>query len=143
MVRKIKVGARKSSEWFDPDCFIQRKQCRAKLPRYKQMRLAEDRQMYVKWRCAYRKLLSEKRQTFKRKKAQSLADSIDDPKQFWNEIKICIGSNKKQNVGNKITKDQWLEHFMTVFNSEKTMKGNRTFRGGNEVVGNILQTLKA
>ena len=118
MVKKITVyGTRKSADWFDRDCFIQRKQCRAKLRRYKQTRLAEDRQIYVKSKCAYRKLLSEKRQSFKRKKAQSLADSIDDPKQFWKEVKTCIGSGKKQNVGNKITKDQWLEHFTTVFNS--------------------------
>ena len=118
MVRRIKVGGtRKSAEWFDQDCFIHRKQCRAKLHRYRQTRCAEDREDYVKSRCAYRKLLTEKKQSFKRKKAQSLADSIDDPKQFWKEVKAGIGFSRKQNVENKITKDQWLEHFMTVFNS--------------------------
>ena len=54
--------------------------------------------------------------TFKRKKAQSLADSIDDPKQFWKEVKACIRLSRKKNAENKIMKDQWLEHFMTVFN---------------------------
>ena len=58
--------------------------------------------------------MTEKKQSFKRKKVQSLADSIDDPKQFWKEVKACIGFGRKQNVENKITKDQ---HFMTVFNS--------------------------
>ena len=110
-------GTRKSAEWFDQDCFIHRKQCRAKLRRYRQTRCAQDRENYVKSRCAYRKLLTEKKQSFKRKKAQSLADRIDDPKQFWKEVKACIGFGRKQNVENKITKDQWLEHFMTVFNS--------------------------
>ena len=117
MVRRIKVGGtRKSAVWFDQDCFIHRMQCRAKLRRYRQTRCAEDRENYVKSRCAYRKLLTEKKQSF-RKKAQSLADSIDDPKQFWKEVKACIGFGGKQNVENKIMKDQWLEHFMTVFNS--------------------------
>ena len=49
--------------------------------------------------------------------SETYADSIDDPKQFWKEVKACIGFGRKQNVENKITKDQWLEHFMTVFNS--------------------------
>ena len=116
MVRRIKVGrTRKSAEWFDQDCFIHRKQCRAKLRRYRQTRCAEDREDCVKSRCAYRQLLTEKKQSFKRKKAQSLADSIDDPKQFWKEVKAGTGFGRKQNVENKITKDQWLEHFMTVF----------------------------
>ena len=120
MVRRIKVGGtRKSAEWFDQDCFIHRKQCRVKLRRYRQTRCAEDRENYVKSRCAYRKLLIEKQTNnlLKEKKAQSLADSIEDPKQFWKEVKACIGFGRKQNVENKITKDQWLEHFMTVFNS--------------------------
>ena len=82
LVGGIKVGrARQSTEWFDQDCFIHRKQCRAKLRRYRQTRCAEDRENYVKSRGAYGKLLAE------------------------------------QNIENKITKDQWLEHFMTVFNS--------------------------
>jgi len=136
MVRRIKVGGtRKSAEWFDQDCFIHRKQCRAKLLRYRQTRCAEDRENYVKSRCAYRKLLTEKKQSFKRKKAQSLADSIDDPKQFWKEVKACIGFGRKQNVENKITKDQWLEHFMTVFNYQM-------LRSGKRVVSIILQTSK-
>ena len=53
MVRRIKVGrTRKSAEWFDQDYFIHRKQCRAKLRRYRQTRCAEDRENYVKSRCA-------------------------------------------------------------------------------------------
>ena len=63
MVR-IKVGrTRKSAEWFDQDCIIHRKQHRAKLHRYRQTRCAEDRENYVKSRGAYRKLLTEKKQT--------------------------------------------------------------------------------
>ena len=69
MVRRIKVGGtRKSAEWFDQDCFIHRKQCRAKLRRYRQTRCAEDRENYVKSRCAYRKLLTEKKTIFQKKK---------------------------------------------------------------------------
>ena len=59
----------------------------------------------------------KKKNLSKEKKAQSLADYIDDPKQFCTEVKACIEFGRKQNVENKITKDQWLEHFMTVFNS--------------------------
>ena len=44
MVRKIKIGGtRKTAEWFDQDCFIHRKQCRAKS------------------RCAYTKLFTDKK----------------------------------------------------------------------------------
>ena len=119
VVGGIKVGrARQSTEWFDQDCFIHIKQCRAKLRRYRQTRCAEDKENYVKSRGTYRKLFVEgKKSISKEKKAQSLPDSTDDPKQFWKEVKACIGLGRKQNVENKITKGQWHEHFMTVFNS--------------------------
>ena len=66
--------------------------------------------------CIQKTVDWEKNNLSKEKKAQSLADNIDDPKQFWKEVKACIGFGRRQNVENKITKDQWLEHFMTVFN---------------------------
>ena len=73
MVRRIKVGGtRKSAEWFDQDCFIHRKQCRAKLHRYRQTQCAEDRENYVKSRCAYRKLLTEKKNLSKEKRLNLL-----------------------------------------------------------------------
>lgn len=141
MVRRVKVGGtRKLTEWFDRDCFSQRKECRSKLRRFKQTRLAEDRKNYVNARCAYRKLLSEKSQSFKRNKAQRLADSIDDPKQFWKEVRACIGLGKKQNIGNNITKVQWLEHFKTVFNSginEGESESERWEQSGEEHLPDI------
>ena len=78
MVRRIKVdGTRKSAEWFDQDCFIHRKQSRAKLRRYRQTRCAEDRENYVKSRCAYRKLLTErKKEKREEKKNQKKKGSI-------------------------------------------------------------------
>ena len=73
-----------------------------------------------------------KKQSFKRKKAESLADSTDDPKQFWKEVKACIRFGRKQNVENKITKDQWLEHFMTVFNSGNNDRESDVEKWGKE-----------
>ena len=73
MVRRIKVGGtRKSAEWFDQDCFIHRKQSRAKLRRYRQTRCAEYRENNVKSRCAYKKLLTEEKYLSKEKRLNLL-----------------------------------------------------------------------
>ena len=98
--------------------------------------------MHVKSRCAYQKLLSEKRQSFKRKKDQSLADSIDDPKQFWKEVRHVSDQAKSKMSATRLPKISGLNILRQCLSLE-IMKGNRMLRGGNGVVGNILQTLKA
>ena len=46
------------------------------------------------------------------------SDRADEPKQFWKEARHIYRTLQKQNINNKVTKDLWLKHFMTVFNSE-------------------------
>ena len=107
MIKKVKTGGLKNkTQWFDRDCFEKRKQTRLKLRQYRRTRAMADRQNYVEARREYRKLLQEKKRSFKVLKAKYLADNLNDPKLFWNELKCCLGLGKKSGISNKITVEE-------------------------------------
>ena len=145
MIKKIKIGgSRNKTQWFDRECFEKRKHTRSKLRQYRRTREMADRQSYVEVRREYRMLLKEKKRAFKASKAKYLADNLNDPKLFWNELKSCLGLGNKSGVSNKITLEEWHDHFKSVFSpgdAEARDEGDNNTEGEHRIVDILDQPI--
>ena len=47
-------------------------------------------------------------------------DNLNNPNQFWKELRSCTCLVKKKTVNDSITKSDWHDHFMKVFNTNDT-----------------------
>ena len=80
-------------------------------------------ELYVTARRNYKTLLRKKKQTFKFLAAQSLANNLNNPKEFWKEVKKSCNIKKKNSVSNQITSEQWLNHFRKLFTPSSENRG--------------------
>jgi hypothetical protein len=81
----------------------------------------------------------EKEKKHKITKTKELENDIIDSKKFWRHIKTY---SRKENQVSDISKDQWLEHFKTVFHThEKSDKSSEPLLTNSERTDDVNATL--
>eukprot|EP00745_Piridium_sociabile_P024812 TRINITY_DN39300_c0_g1_i2.p1 TRINITY_DN39300_c0_g1~~TRINITY_DN39300_c0_g1_i2.p1 ORF type:complete len:103 (+),score=14.67 TRINITY_DN39300_c0_g1_i2:72-380(+) len=77
-----------------------------------------DRKTFVETRTNYNRVKRDKKQTFKRNKAKSLATNVHSSSVFWKELK-GLRCEIKSKVNDKIDISEWGHHFQRVFSSKQ------------------------
>ena len=131
--KRVRVDATlevKRAPWFDSDCREAKSKAKHLLKAFRKTNLEEKEKdtdtsnrnekklAYVQARKEYRQLIKEKNSSFKQAKAQKLQASIKDSKVFWGEIRSTLGKRQSK-VSDKISPEQWSQHFQTVFRTSE------------------------
>ena len=132
MIKKIKTGGFKhGKKWFDQECFKKRKLTRASLRKFRRTQKEEDRICFVQNRKEYNVLKRIKKQNFYRQKVDYLAINVNNTKIFWKEVRGFLRKDRQHDTGNKISTNDWYEHFKRVFNSDSSCADSE-IRDSNE-----------
>ena len=116
MVKKIHIGGGKYQQinpWFDKECYLAKKKLRNLLHKYTRSRTDRKKAAYVLFRKAYKTMIKEKKSAHCKRVIELLEKNLSDPKLFWRGIKRY---NFKY-VFPTISKDEWYNHFVEVFQS--------------------------
>ena len=109
MKKTVTVGSSPEhrSPWFDAECHQMKKELRKCLRHFRKSKDPEDYSMYGRKHKAYKQLVQKK------KNDERNARIVNNPKDFWREIKKyrCRTCTK-----NDILQDEWTDHFCKVFN---------------------------
>ena len=126
MVKKIRIQKQhKQSIWYDGECRQMKKECKKRLRHFRKERNEELRKQYVEKRSGYKQLLKRKKFEYQMNKADKLSKSTNSS-EFWTELKE-LGGTKKSVVSDKISLNQWHEHFKNVFNYDNEVMAENVF----------------
>ena len=112
MVRTVSSKKRVIVGWFDQECSRKKKQVRRLLRKFKRTNDMNDRIEYVKERKEYKQTIKNKKKEYDESRLQTLNDSIGNPKEFW---RIIRSVNRKSFIYNRISNEQWYQHFSKLF----------------------------
>ena len=107
-----------SKTWFDNECHTSKSLLRRSLHTYTNNRTAENKTKYNQLRKNYKYLLKRKRRLFNEKRVNKLCNNLNNPTNFWKEIKQIIKSTKPTN---SIKLDQWFTYFKNIFQQITTV----------------------
>jgi hypothetical protein len=115
MVRKMYMGEPRDSGhgWFDEECLQTKKETRKALRVFLDSKYPIDKEKYSKSLREYKALQKRKEKEEKVKKLESLLKSLDNPREFWSEVRR---HQRRPIVINGISDEQWLNHFMSILN---------------------------
>ena len=85
---------KKKAEWFDEECKEHKNYVKRLLKQYKKKRSEESRQPYTNANKVYRNLITQKKNQYCKRKAVSLAASINNSFDFWKEVRARCGERK-------------------------------------------------
>jgi ribosomal protein L39E len=108
-------GPKRSSEWFDQECALAKKDTRHKLRIFRASRDDGDIYIFVQARKQYKQMLKFKQRSFRREKVASLAANLSDSAKFWKDLKEMGCSKKQTNASDNIPLQQWYTHFKDLF----------------------------
>eukprot|EP00745_Piridium_sociabile_P015926 TRINITY_DN2374_c0_g1_i12.p1 TRINITY_DN2374_c0_g1~~TRINITY_DN2374_c0_g1_i12.p1 ORF type:complete len:1135 (+),score=79.90 TRINITY_DN2374_c0_g1_i12:1880-5284(+) len=117
MMNTISIGTEKRRVWFDLECKQSRTVLRQHLRKVNRLSNEEVRLSYTSKRREYKNLLKQKRQTYKDNFLQELQTNLNDSKKFWDTIRSV---RPRSGCQSNISKEQWFNHFKSVFSSEYT-----------------------
>jgi hypothetical protein len=106
----------KKDDWFDSDCRNARRNVRRALRHFRTTLVKCDRVKYCQLRREYKNLLHRKKKTYNDGLLNKILASVNDPKQFWQEISKM--NRKPVQARNNITVDDWHKHFKSVLDKE-------------------------
>lgn len=105
---------RKGAPWYDKQCRELKILVNRKLRVFRRSRQTNDREDYIACRNNYKKLIREKRNSFRRNQAAILASDSNNPSTFWSKVRSLI-SGRKADSSNRIDLLTWQQHFETLF----------------------------
>ena len=114
---KVKSAPRQQrarSPWFDKECYTFKKIARGQLRTSRVTKSRDDFILFKQKRKEYRELLTKKEEEFNQMQENRLVDSLKCSSAFWSEIRK---HQPKRHVNNKITKEEWVDHFDRVLNA--------------------------
>jgi hypothetical protein len=127
MIKKQGVNKNaKNAVWYDKDCRDAKKVCKKKLRKFRKQRTEKERKDFVASRSTYKKMVKQKRQQYRRNTAETLANSVQNSSAFWKLFKN-LEKNKRCNVGDNISTEDWYNHFKNVF-GKMDITGNEEIR---------------
>ena len=115
MKKTVTVGSSPEhrSPWFDAECRQMKKEVRKCLRHFRKSKDPEDYSVYGRKRKAYKQLVQKKKNDERNARIGVLLDSMNNPKDFWGEIKKY---RRRTCTKNDISQDEWTDHFCKVFN---------------------------
>ena len=96
-----------------PECRQKKKEVRKCLRHFRKSKDPEDYSVYGRKRKAYKQLVQKKKNDERNARTGVLLDSMNNPKDFWGEIKKY---RRRTCTKNDISQDEWTDHFCKVFN---------------------------
>ena len=121
----------KHAIWYDAECREAKKDSKQKLRIFRKSRTETDRKVFTASRTTYKRMLKRKRQQHRRNTAETLANSVKNSSVFWKLFKN-VEVNKKGNLGDNISVDEWHNHFKNVF-AQTDVTDNEAGRNMNDV----------
>ena len=121
-VLKLKQNKRKEAhsqkikyQWFDDECYSLRRILRIKGRKLKGSDAIDEESQSFRKKCKkYKKLLKDKKKSYKQKLLKEMATlKSSNPKLYWDiltKIKNCDGLNKGREASN-ISPEEWYKHF--------------------------------
>ena len=116
MRKLIVCGKKKQNEWFDRECFEERRKLRKFLRILRKDHNEENRHNYCKARREYKNLLNRKRKEYNDKIFSDLLGSVNNQKSFWQNMKKVAG--RKMQPKHNITTETWYDHFKSVLEKD-------------------------
>ncbi|WP_419607807.1 hypothetical protein, partial [Thiolapillus sp.] len=107
---------RKSREWFDFECNVNRRNVRKQLRKYRHTLKADDRNAFCIARREYKNLLKRKKKQYNDSLLNMLLISVKSQRDFWDAVHKV--SFKRKFVTNNIAVDDWFEHFRTLLEKD-------------------------
>ena len=135
MKKNIHVYYEKKHAWFDWECAEFRKVLRKLLRKFARSNKVSDRIAYAEKRKEYKKLLENKKNSYKDKILTDLQSYVDDPCKFWAVIQSTRTRNQ-QRVN--ISKDDWFNHFSDIFNASESEHNKVGEEENDDVVNESL-----
>ena len=132
MKRNVVLG-KKRENWFDSDCYSQRKNVRKQLRAFRKSNTTQNRDQYCKARKEYKNLLYMKKKTFYASLLEKLINTVNDGQSFWQAVGKLAGK-KKQPSNNKTLENRYshfkqlLKKMLTLILKKKNSKKSISIR---------------
>ena len=116
MKKTIRVNHSELKNWFDAECYLNRRNVRKLLRKFRSTKDKDDKDLFVKARREYKNMLKRKKKQFNDNLLERLISSINNQKDFWN----CMNkiSYKKRQPWNNISMDVWFQHFKCLLDKD-------------------------
>ena len=99
--------------WFDFECSEKKHIKYRQLKTYRNDKTDHNLQNYLVSRSEFRSTINKKKQIHKDINVKILLQNLNNPKTFWNKLKLLAGDVKPK--APKITTDRWYEYFENLF----------------------------
>jgi len=124
-------GTQRNANWFDGECKESKVKVYSLLRIFKRTRNDNDRINFVTARKKYKELLRNKKNGYKRDTVTRLLQCEKNARLFWRELKQT-GCSARKKTSDKISVDDWHNHFKGVFNEEN--RGSRDSNYVNDII---------
>ena len=132
-----RTGKQRKQPWFNKECERKKNEVSKLLNIFNKNkamanrnRSEEARKNYLDKKLEYHKLIKEKRKQYNAETKEQLKQDCNDSKKFWQTMKKL--SARKTQLAD-ISKERWKEHFIKVYNPDKSQGRNGVTNQGENI----------
>ena len=140
--RKAKPGNPSSKTWYNTSCSsLKRRLTNLSKLLVKSPKDPFIRGKYINLKKEYRQIIRKSKKAYEVNNIDKLNELTQHPKKFRGHLKKLRG-NKQSNIGNYISKEEWIEHF-TSLNNKDPSNSPHNYEYCNEIEREVLNKLES